>query len=283
MENLFAMGFEEDAVRSAWHSSGADFDAALTVLLQGDGEEAVPPVDLPTTAPAGSISAPTSDAKELEISQYTFGPEGTSACTAISCVASATLLKRLWDGEENPADPVVMTECIFRGVDQFRELVRSGQSEHIAADEFFYLCNAFQSQVDMVLETPLQAMVSPGALEDMIQQAREAARPGEPFALVITKPPETVTIIVPPAIVPPSTETETDAPAPSPLYIFFDSHSRPQLGLANGGHVLTADSLAPIIQHFHRIFPPNQLGGVFTALEAAYNTFEGTLFQAKRT
>lgn len=278
MDQLIAMGFEETAVRNAWRVSNGNLDASLSILLQPGEANVVVATDNVAVSPQG---VPTSqhkrDVMELDVSQYTFGPIGTSACTAVACIASAVLLKQFSSNITSPISKESMTQAIFSGVDQFRELIQIGQSEHIAADEFYSHCALFKDQINMVCETPLQVMVSPRALEDLIQQAKVIAIPGEYFALVLTKPPETVAILIPPDT------PVVDAAAPAtPQYVYFDSHTRPQLGICDGGHVITGSTLAPIVEHFHSIFPPQQLSGVFGAIEGSYNYMEATIFQLKK-
>jgi hypothetical protein len=96
---------------------------------------------------------------------------------------------------------------------------------------------------------------------------------GTYIAIVITKPPETVTVILP--LVPGNN-------LPCAL---FDSHSRPQLGLT-GAYLVTSAAERDIVHRLEMIFPAptgegfgEGFGGGL--MEEMYNTIEGTVVHIK--
>lgn len=91
----------------------------------------------------------------------------------------------------------------------------------------------------------------------------------EYIAIVITKPPETVAVILP---------LNSDGNLPCTL---FDSHSRPQLGLS-GAYLVTSSAERGIVERLEMIFPPTVGEGFGGGLmEEMYNTIEGTILYLK--
>ena len=130
----------------------------------------------------------------------------------------------------------------------------------------------------------------------LVQQALAlpSLDPAAPFALVLTKPPETVLLLCPP----PSEvrrqqqqqQQQQQSGASSDVgsggwwrqggrWVLVDSHSRPQLGRA-GGFALGAASLETLVKGgFKHVFPPVLMdedphGAGMSMMEAMYNAIE---------
>jgi hypothetical protein len=102
----------------------------------------------------------------------------------------------------------------------------------------------------------------------MFQQARDRAAPGKYIGLVITKPPETVCVLLPPR-----------GAQAGAKFIFFDSHSRPQFGIS-GSYVVVCDDERAVVNRLSSIFTPlPSEGDEDNYMLMMYNMFEATAFQ----
>ena len=77
---------------------------------------------------------------------------------------------------------------------------------------------------------------------------------------MITKPPETVSVII----------------SREKCY-FFDSHSRPQIGI-EGAYLVSCDDVEGLVRRIMLVFPAMESTGD-TMMDMMYNSFEGTIFQ----
>ena len=197
------------------------------------------------------------------LSQYALGAVGTSACTAIAAAAAATLLPLLDSG--NPTPPHVLDSIVTEGV----QIASLGEGNHLDFATAFML-----SGLDTVLR-PLNLgaeaqglLTTPNSLEDMCREARAQASSAPPrpyLAIVLTKPPETICIFLPP-------------PAGG-RFLLFDSHPRP--GVPNAS-LYEAPSLQALLQRVREVFPPlpTEAGDEENMVLMMYNTFDGTFLQA---
>jgi hypothetical protein len=213
----------------------------------------------------------------LDVSQYTVGDEGRSACTAISVEAAAMLLKHLnaevitantsgssssgdTAGKSCIEDKEILTEVLFSGLAGFSRardtLGAQGPGdgvEHMSAGEYLALTEARGGSTLPLHITGIgvqQGLLStPGALSSVLHPPLTTSAPTAPTtsaaadagtltvsqpmytAVVLTKPPETVLLLLPPS---------TTSPQRHPHFL-FDSHPRPELGLA-GACLFTCDS-----------------------------------------
>lgn len=109
-----------------------------------------------------------------------------------------------------------------------------------------------------------------GCYESLVSQAQglPGYSPTLPLALVITKPPETILLLVPP---------RTGVGALAQQWFIVDSHSRPQFGL-EGCFALPASSCAALVHGgLQHIFPPvrmDEFGGGASMMEQMYNAIE---------
>jgi hypothetical protein len=158
-----------------------------------------------------------------------------------------------------------LVTAVQEGVNYFRTLP-AAMRNHLSVDE---LGSYMVGDVTQLGEGTIQGLLTaPNHFQDMFQQARDRAVPGKYIGLVITKPPETVCVLLPPR------GASADA-----KYIFFDSHSRPQFGIS-GSYMVVCDDERAVV---------NRLGSIFTPLPSEgdednymlmmYNMFEATAFQ----
>jgi len=295
------MGFEETASRAALWATGGDASRAVDMLLDPTASDAQYQQSAPQSVfrmpsrtdpafPQRGLSGPCWT-MDLGVSQYDLGG-GTSACTPIAASVLEHLLEcahrasASTQGQAQIApdsspttqieivtetettqtqtfDPAALTRAITRGVQRYAELPL-GSREHLAVDEL-------AQSPGTACGGPLQGLLtSPRPFQALFRQARQLAAPGH-VGIVITKPPETVCVLLPP--LPPHTGF------PAPQYVFFDSHSRPFLGF-NGAYVVCSPDEGEIEARLGAIFTPlPDDGSENNWMQQAYNSFEGYVFQ----
>jgi hypothetical protein len=87
------------------------------------------------------------------------------------------------------------------------------------------------------------------------------------IAVIITKPPETICVFLPPKT----------GSMDNKWFYLFDSHSRPHQGL-EGSYLVKSSSLNTIIDRLQNLFPPLPSDSNDNYLTWMYNTFEGVSF-----
>lgn len=202
----------------------------------------------------------------LQVSQYSYGESGASACTVIAGTMLKLLLGHLkldiLVTEENE-----LSEAVRAGVRHYQSLP-STMRNHLAIDELGpYMTESLHCK------GVLQGLLSTrNHFEDLFEQARACSNPTDHIGIVITKPPETVCVILPPA----------SCSASLRKYILFDSHSRPQLELP-GSYLYFSDNQGDVIQRLKGLFIPLPMEGGRNAdfMQQMYNMFDGSVFQIK--
>lgn len=113
---------------------------------------------------------------------------------------------------------------------------------------------------------------------------------GKYIGLIITKPPETVCLLLPPIEKTPA--GSNTAAASSSRYVFFDSHSRPQLGFY-GSYLVASSRQEDIVRRLQSIFIPlpvddvdevgmDELGWNYIYnMQMMYNMFEASVLQLR--
>lgn len=284
MEDLMAMGFPQEEVSRAWNLAGGNFELALENLLNPppnsaefyrDGNTFAMPshaetIALPPSMPLSSAQAQNSDKDmyiPLAISQYSFSGQGTSACTAIATSMMKYLLEQLSMGGVDLYQvlaPQVLTNVIIEGVEKY---TRMFSNRHLAVDE---LGSEYFGSLKMVGSGVSQGLLSdPNAFHELFDNARHESEDGRPIGIVITKPPETICVVLPPKDV-----------ISGGLYFFFDSHARPQDGM-EGAYIVMFRTEQNLIVRLKQIFPNFNLNGDTSAgfYGDMYNMFEATIFQ----
>ena len=305
---LKAMGFSEAQVTKALAMTNGDIETALELLLSGafEVEEATATIVPPTPPTSSSPSSSTSSIKltTLAISQYSF-PNGTSACTAIAITTMADLLTKLDNnticGEASAMDFIPrlhneakLSQHVINGIAEYDKYASfsSVSSEHLTADEFFAATESLWSTIKKLSTAssasnseshsePLQRNLSdPDAIASVFREIRSSSTVDRSkyVGVVLTKPPETILVILPPPDTQPSI-TNNDA-----IYLLFDSHARPQLGI-EGAYFYTTTSELDLIQRVQMTFPVVDLGlhdcpTDGSLLADLYNTIEANAYQS---
>ena len=270
MEDLTAMGFDSNSIAIALSRCGGNVEAALDFLLSSsnsfDQFQIEQIEDEDTVIP-------------LSISQYTFSEAGSSACTAIAGSVLKLLLEQLEEGFL-VTNKETLCSAVFSGV-QYYQSLPPAQHSHLSVDELGPLMITLESS-DAVFGGPIQGMLSSHrSFEELFDQARSrATSTGKYIGIIITKPPETVCVILPPSDAAAGGSVQNEG-----KFIFFDSHSRPQLGYS-GSYMVVSSTQAGIIQRLRAIFPPLPIefgaaGGQNDYMQLMYNMFEGAVFQCR--
>lgn len=233
-EELVGMGFTPSTVTRVLAQSGNNFETALDLLLaEGAGQEvAAQPFGGLGGAHSGTVfsSKPLHQVSQqqlseldvtiLPISQYSF-PNGTSACTAVSLMTMAEFLWLL-DGGECPMnfhDATKLSTYLIEGIQEYqkhREFVQSAGPEHLAVEEFFAATEPLWSKLRQKGEAIQKTLQDRLSFASVLQEAKDLSDEGDKYVgVTITKPPETIFVILPP-------RSTTDG-----TYFLFDSHSRP--------------------------------------------------------
>jgi hypothetical protein len=283
MEELMAMGFPEEDVLRAWQFTDGNFDLALESLLnpaptsvdynRNGNTFSVPSSSGDTIAVPAShaIAAQRSDQDmfvPLSVSQYSFSGHGSSACTAIAASMMKYLLEQLSSGGVDLfkiLSPPLLNNIVIEGVEKY---YRMFSNQHLAIDE---LGPEYFDTLKMVGAGVVQGLITdPNAFQNLFDNARQESEDGRPIGIAITKPPETVCVVLPPKDV-----------ISGGLYFFFDSHSRPQDGM-ECAYIVMFRTEQNLIIRLKQLFPSFSFdGGDAGHYGDMYNMFEGTIFQTK--
>lgn len=241
LAQLVAMGMDSESSRSALAMTDNSLELALDLLLSGaiGGSRGVPP--LPPSSPAVPSPYSSSCDEKIEIcglSQYSLGGGAESACTIISLLSA---LEFLPSKASSPLEAV--SAARYEGVIRRGGAMASQGQAHLSADEALLQIPGLK-----LCGTVLSALITQsGAFEMLIDSGRAAAAataPTNPYcSIILTKPPESVCLLVP---LEPSSER---------AFYLLDSHARPQLGL-DGGYVFTTHSKEALCHRLRDLFPP---------------------------
>jgi len=268
MESLLSMGFSREEASSALHRCGGNMELALESLLSPTPTAGTPSTGFGSPNPYHGPSGHGETVIHLDISQFTFGELGTSACTAIASSVMKYLLEQLQLVGGGDTSSIfqkdALNEAIFAGVTKYDNMF---SNRHVAVDE---LGPDYFDSVSMIGAGVIQKSLSElNSFHNLFQDAKVDATPGKCIGIVITKPPESVCVVLPPKEV-----------LSGGLYIFFDSHARPQDGF-EGSYLIIGDSERTLVNRLRQIFPNFGFGAADADNFYAqmYNTFEGTAFE----
>lgn len=240
----------------------------------------------------------------LAFSQYSF-PNGTSACTAIALTTMADLLTKLDTSNSKEVsardfalslhNEAKLSEYVINGIAEYDKFTSfsSVTSEHLTADEFFAATESLWSCVKKVslsnstdkhktsFSEPLQRnLTDSDAIRSIFKVLRSSATVDKSkyIGIVLTKPPETIMVILPPPDTPPSI-TNSDA-----VYFLFDSHSRPSQGI-EGAYFYTTTNEREFIERIKMCFPVvdmriDDCSTDGSLLAELYNTIEANAYQS---
>jgi hypothetical protein len=146
-----------------------------------------------------------------------------------------------------------------------KDIVTISGISHLSVEE----CLQYKKDLfpDMKLIDNFQGATSaPDCFEDLIKRVRESSHDvTKHIAVVVTKPPETVLLILSPL-------------KESPNFRVFDSHPRPQLGLT-GAYLLSSSDSAEITSHLRALFPYGSSRSLTSLWEEMYSAYEASVFQ----
>lgn len=205
---------------------------------------------------------------KLEWSQYIFEEAGSSACTAIAMSVIVTLLKHIRHSSLQSLAQEELQNALVEGVVKYNEINSFGDAKHFSAEE---LLPIFSDSL-AVLGNTQGVTTDASAFRQLFKNVFSREKVGNYVGIVITKPPETVCILVP-------TESATSSSDSALQYALFDSHARPQYGYS-GAYLLLSYAEEEIIQHLQMLFP-GLTEGEGSVYEMMYNMFDATTFSLK--
>lgn len=244
---LTAMGFEAVKVHETLNAVNGNLDQAVHVLLGG--------AILPQQQQPKSSSL-----IHCAKSQYSV-ENGRSACTCIALMGAALLLL----SGETSVSSELLENMIDMGVAAYQQLPVSGTNvEHLSAEEVLQSKAIEEFRLLVLMEGGVRQGVLSGQANHPLGLGailQECLSPDTWVAALITKPPETVVVLLPP---------RSQA---SGEYILLDSHPRP--GLSHGSYARIHASLEDLVQSLQAIYPVTELGNDIPEMMAMmYNSFD---------
>jgi hypothetical protein len=296
MDDLLAMGFDATASRAALTQTNGDVASAIEIILIGPSLSTSassypsPPTTVSVFASATAATSFPNDEQiiQLPVSQYSFGV-ASSACTAIACSMASLLLWGLSTVREESGgassshsasttdvrDKSFLTDGMIRGITLYNEYnsrsalaASAGGVEHLSVDDLTPL--PAEMKIALKGSIPNATLSSRGGhFQRLFHDA--AALPGVdhaiPFAVILTKPPETVCCII----------------CPNNSTMLFDSHPRPQMGLEEGASLVLGSSVESLALRLEKTFPYFDLGdggvGEESLASQIYNLIDTSVFQ----
>lgn len=267
------MGFDESQALDALTECGGQLDRAINFLLDGS----LGPAASTTNSSSGS-GATNTHIIHSEISQYS-DPNGRSACTSIALTMAASALSALHQSKndasfENTINSTFLAESIRQGVQTYNEIAKNNQAgaEHLSVEEFLQLSASLHKFdcLKLLPNSPRQGILSssndnPMGFESIISQCQSEATSQFLIGVVITKPPETVLILVPPS-------------GQQHQYVLLDSHPRPNQLIPYqpaGSYALFHPNLPSLVRSLKDIFSVLDLGSDVNEMMAMmYNSFD---------
>jgi len=237
-------------------------------------------------------------AVHCSVSQYN-EPGGRSACTSIALTMASKVLRSINNQNNvNPTSTITtsfLSESIYEGIQVYMTLDSTSQRdvEHSSVEELLRagsLLNEgsstakdiFSSLNQLDGSSPKQGISSntsnnPMGLEAVLSQC-QTLHTGY-IAVVITKPPETILVILP------SLSDSSSSSISSHNYILLDSHPRPRQLLPHypsGSYALFHPNLNSLVSSIKQIFPVTELGSDVPEMMAMmYNSFDAYAFKLR--
>ena len=285
---LMSMGFDKKSSQRALEISGGNVERAVECLLSGntitmDGTAANTNFGVTNNSSQSSPLLVQSD-----ISQYS-NPLGRSACTAIALTLAYNCIGQLGGASaESVIDATLLSSSITDGINLYRELSENNSSglEHSSVEDILIACsgkdNSIFSSLSLLPNSPRQGILSNSSsnqhmgFEALLTQCQLDSSESY-IAVVITKTPETVLVILP---------TQSAASNTNAKFILIDSHPRPQQlapHFPTGSYALFHPTLSSLVASLREIFPITELGdGVPELMQMMYNSFDVYPFQLSR-
>jgi len=254
LQTLISMGFSSEQCRHALAASKGDLNVSINLLLRGE------------SSGEGEIQGfESSTMIQIELSQYSFS-EGSSACSSISLAFASAFLNAI-DQTTSCNDVITssfLQASVLSGIEKYQMLgMGEGIPQHKSPEEILNaLPDAFAVQTcGGVRQGVLTSDEGPLGLKQTLSSCRDSNDIGW-MAVVLTKPPETVCVCLPP-------KTETNSVLKN--YILLDSHPRHQFA-SYGCYAMFHSSLDHLNQSLKLIFPQTDVGG--SVMAEMYNSFD---------
>jgi len=303
---LMSMGFDSTQVQQALQIGGGNVERAVECLLGDNNRSTSVVIGNTSRTSSGNVTTISKYADdysqlplvESEISQYS-NVLGTSACTAIALTLVHNCLSQLICNKdaETVIDSTLLTTSVIEGIQLYNELKSNNNgdgAEHASVEELMAAClssgKSIISTLKLFPNSPRQGILSSSTsynkhmgIEALLAQcqidATTSADATEPYiAVVITKPPETVLVILPNNI---ASSTNTNS-----KFILIDSHPRPQQlapHFPTGSYALFHPTLSSLVTSLQEIFLVTELGdGVPELMQMMYNSFDIYPFHQSR-
>lgn len=284
---LMSMGFDKKSCQHALQISGGNVERAVECLLSGNtitmnGTAANTNFGVTNNSSQSSLLLVQSD-----ISQYS-NPLGRSACTAIALTLAYNCIGQLGASAESVIDATLLSSSITDGINLYGELSEnnSSGSDHSSVEDILVACSGKDkgiiSSLSLLPNSPRQGILSNSSsnqhmgFEALLTQCQLDSSESY-IAVVITKTPETVLVILP---------TQSAASNTNAKFILIDSHPRPQQlapHFPTGSYALFHPTLSSLVASLREIFPITELGdGVPELMQMMYNSFDVYPFQLSR-
>jgi UBA/TS-N domain len=272
------MGFDAVQARDALVACDGSVDAAIDHLLSSVVSDN--PGSSSTSTSSSMITSVASS-----VSQYTV-PDGRSACTCIALATASQMMSRIESQEPTILSSEVLVTAVNAGVAAYHKVQQALASsstnsvlEHTSVEDIFRVSDSLQlfppisginnDSIRQGLLLQRGSMSHPQSLQSLLHECQQSRRW---TCVVMTKPPETVLLCLPPK--------ENS----SAQYIFVDSHPRPpgffpdeiDTSRGSGSYGRFHDSLQSLIQDTVSIvFPVTDLGpDVPEMMAMMYNSFD---------
>jgi len=254
----------EDLLNNASSSSSSSISSIP--LPPSSSSLPIPPITIPIPITTGSSSSSSSSSSNkkitvLEISQYSFDI-GNSSCTSICMNIITKLLNQLRLNQDIHSIST-LSDAMIEGISIHNSIQNMNSSSHLSVDEVFFVSENFQEQLIYCISVPYQGLLNnPNTFQvlfdKILKDIREKYSSSSlPIAICITKPPETICIIISNDI--------------NKLHL-YDSHSRPSIGL-NGSYLISSN-INDIIDHINKIWPAFNDDGDGGYMMDMYNMYE---------
>ena len=275
---LISMGFNEAQANNALTECGGNVESAIDFLLNGGVSSNI--TDNSVRSASTNTTIVTS-----EISQYSSN-SGRSACTSIALTLASRALLELQnktDSAENVISSSVLSDSVREGLRTYDELQANSRGvEHMSVEEILQIDipRSPFSSIKLLPNSPRQGILSssshnPMGLQSILSGCQNDASNSQSYiAVVITKPPETVLVLLP-----------SVSDATQQRYVLLDSHPRPNNFAPyypTGSFALFHSDLHSLVRSLNEIFPSVDLGrDVNEMMAMMYNSFDVYPFEFK--
>jgi hypothetical protein len=282
IQTLLAMGFSESQAFDALTENGGNVEQAVNFLLAGGAAAGV-------GGDSGGQDASETNIIHSEVSQYTDPSNGRSACTSIALALASRVLTELHvkctSNVQDVINSVFLGDALMQGLQVYTELraKKSSGVEHLSVEEILLIdlpSRPFSSLI-MMPDSPRQGILSSSrnntlGLQSVLSACQLEAPEHSYVAVVITKPPETILVLLP---------SLNAASSVQQKYVILDSHPRPNNfapHYPSGSYALFHSDMQSLVRSLEELFPSVDLGpDVNEMMAMMYNSFDVYPFEYK--